>query len=218
MSAQADSVRSRRQRFAAPGGFHDRLVRLLAVALPAAIGVLFAFMVLAPLSPRGEISFLLDRKRVDTVQDRLRVEGAMVRGQDARGRPFSITAGAAVQRSSVQPVITMRDLVARMMLDEGPAVLTADAGAYDMEAEKVRVFGPLVFSASDGYRMTTSNVDVDVTTKRMVSRGPVEGRIPAGTFRADRIVADLASRVVMLDGNARLRMQPGKMHMPRGLP
>src|ERR1043166_4580105 len=109
MSVQADISRSKRQRWAQPGGFHDKLVRSLAVTLPAAVGVLFAFMVLAPLSPRGEISFLLDRKQVEVVKDRLRVEGAMVRGQDDRGRPFSITAGAAVQRSSLQPLIAMRD-------------------------------------------------------------------------------------------------------------
>jgi lipopolysaccharide export system protein LptC len=211
-------MRSRRQRSAAPGSFHDKVVRLLAVALPAGIGVLAAFMILAPLSPRGEISFLLDRNRVETVPDRLRVEGAMVRGQDNRGRPFSIKAGAAVQRSSAQPLIAMRDLVARMMLEEGPAVLTARSGDYDLHAERVRVFGPVMFAASDGYRMTTSNVDVDVADKRMVSRGQVEGRIPAGTFRADRIVADLAARVVRLEGHARLRMQPGKLEMPRAMP
>jgi hypothetical protein len=46
MTVQAEKIRSRRQHFAAPGGFHDRLVRFLAVALPAAIGVLAAVMVL----------------------------------------------------------------------------------------------------------------------------------------------------------------------------
>ncbi len=63
MTQQADQVRTRRRGFAAPGGFHDRLVRILAVALPAGVGVLVAVMLLAPLSPRGEISFLLDRNK-----------------------------------------------------------------------------------------------------------------------------------------------------------
>ena len=217
MSAQADTMRTRRQHFAAPGGFHDKLIRFLAVLLPAAIGVLFAFMVLAPLSPRGEISFLLDRKRVETVQDRLRVEGAMVRGQDNRGRPFSITAGSAVQHSSLQPVIAMRELVARMMLPEGPAMLTAGRGDYDMHDEKVRVLGPVVFTAGDGYRMTARDVDVDVAQRTMASRGRVEGRVPAGNFSADRILADLDARTVTLDGRARLRMQPGRIEMPQAL-
>ncbi|HUQ13237.1 MAG TPA: LPS export ABC transporter periplasmic protein LptC [Novosphingobium sp.] len=214
MTEQADLIRTRRRRFAAPGGFHDKLVRTLAVALPAGVGVLFAVMLLAPLSPRGEISFLLDRTKVAVVEDRLKVESAMYRGQDDAGRPFSITAGSAVQHSAENPVVTMNDLVARILLSRGPGVLTAGTGNYDMADKRVRVFGPVVFAAADGYRMTAENVDIDIAAKRMVSRGPVEGHVPAGTFRADRIVTDLDARTVTLDGNARLRMTPGRMKMP----
>lgn len=214
MTEQADIVRSRRRRFAAPGGSHDKLVRTLAIALPVGIGMLTALMVLSPLSPRGEISFLLDRNKVAVVDDRLRVESAMYRGKDNSGRSFSITAGAAVQHSVETPVVTMNDLVARIMLRQGPAMLTAQTGNYDMREERVRVFGPVVFAAADGYRMTAMDVDIDIDARRMVSRGRVEGRVPAGTFGADRIIADLDRRTVTLDGNARLRMEPGKMRMP----
>ena len=214
MTAEADIIRSQRRHWAAPGGFHDRLVRTLAVVLPALVGVLFAFMVLAPLSPRGEVSFLLDRNQVAVVEDRLRVESAMYRGQDNRGRPFSITAESAVQRSAAVPVVVMRDLIARIMLPEGPALLSANRGAYDYGDEEVRVFGPVVFTASDGYRMTTSDVDIDLTARTMQSRNRVEGRVPAGTFSADRVMADLAERRVVLEGTARLRMQPNLLEMP----
>ena len=215
MTQQADQIRTRRRRFAAPGGFHDKLVRTLAVALPAGVGVLVAVMLLAPLSPRGEISFLLDRNKVDVVNDRVRVESAMYRGQDDTGRPFSITAGNAVQHAKANPVVTMSDLVARMLLSQGPAVLTAGTANYRMDEEQVRVFGPVVFTAADGYRMTAEDVDIDILAKTMTSRGRVDGRIPAGTFSADRIVTDLDARTITLDGNARLRMTPGKMEMPK---
>jgi len=214
MTVQADLARSRRMRFALPGGFHDKLVRTLAVILPAGVGALAALMVFAPLSPRGEVSFLLDRTKVAMVEDRLRVASAMYRGQDNAGRPFSITAGEAVQHSSAEPVVRMGDLVARILLSGGPAVLNARRAEWDMDAEQVRVFGPVVFSAADGYRMTATDVDVDVANQRMTSRGRVEGSVPAGTFSADRIRADLEARTVTLDGNARLRMTPGKMRMP----
>ena len=214
MTVQADIVRSRRMRFALPGGFHDRLVRTLAVVLPAGVGVLAALMVFAPLSPRGEVSFLLDRNKVAMVEDRLRVESAMYRGEDDKGRPFSLTAGSAVQKSAQTPVVTMRDLVARILLSQGPAVLNAGSGAWDMDRQKVSVFGPVVFAASDGYRMTANDVDIDIPSQRLVSRGRVEGSVPAGTFSADRIVTDLDARTVMLDGHARLRMTPGRMKMP----
>ena len=214
MTLQADIQRSRRQKFATPGGFHDKLVRALAVGLPMAIGVLAAVMILAPLSPRGEISFLLDRNKVAVVEDRLKVSNAMYRGQDDEGRNFSITAGGAVQRSAKMPVVAMNDLVARILLADGPAILTAGSGNYDYSREQIDVFGPVNFQTADGYRMTAMDMNIDVASKRMVSRGRVEGRIPAGTFSADRIIADLSERTVTLDGNARLRMEPGKLQMP----
>ncbi|MES2301170.1 MAG: LPS export ABC transporter periplasmic protein LptC [Pseudomonadota bacterium] len=214
MTVQADMMRTRRRSFAAPGGFHDRLVHFLARALPAAVGALLAVMIIAPISPRGEISFLLDRRKVAVVDDRMQVSSAMYRGQDDEGRSFSITAGSAIQRTKVNPLIQLDQLTARIMLDDGPALLTAGNGDYNFGNEIVDIKGPINFQTSDGYRMTATNVDIDLGGKLLKSRGPVEGRIPAGTFSADAISANLSERSVTLDGNARLRMVPGRMKMP----
>lgn len=214
MTVQADIMRSKRRVFAAPGGFHDRLVHFLARALPAAVGALLAIMVLAPLSPRGEISFLLDRRKVAVLDDRMQLSSAMYRGQDDEGRSFSITAGSAVQHTRTVPTIQLDQLTARILLDDGPALLTAGKGDYDFGKEIVDIVGPINFQTADGYRMTATNVDIDLGAKRLKSRGPVEGRIPAGTFSADTISADLSERSVTLQGNARLRMVPGRMKMP----
>ncbi|WP_338467567.1 LPS export ABC transporter periplasmic protein LptC [Novosphingobium sp. ZN18A2] len=214
MTVQADQMRSRRQHFAAPGGQHDRLVKVLAVALPAGIGVLAAVMILAPLSPRGEVSFLLDRNKVAVVKDRFRTISAMYRGQDDKGRNFSVTAGNAVQASADVPVVEMKDLTARIMLKDGPAILSAGAGAYNFDKQLINVKGPVNLQTADGYRLVAQNVQIDLNKRLLVSDGRVDGRIPAGTFSADRIIADLAARTVTLDGNARLKMEPGKLQMP----
>jgi lipopolysaccharide export system protein LptC len=211
---EAARLRSERQHFAAPGGSHDRLIAFLAKVLPMGIGVVAALMIITPLSPRGEVSFLLDRNEVAMIDERLRVDNAMYRGQDDKGRPFSLTAGEAVQRSSVEGIVRMNDLVARIALPEGPARLGAQAGTYDLNEEVVSVFGPVRLTAADGYRMVARGVSVDLATKRMVGRGGVEGEIPAGTFSADRLIADMTERTVTLDGNARLRMIPGELRMP----
>ena len=69
-------------------------------------------------------------------------------------------------------------------------------------------------TAADGYRMTARGVSVDIPEKRMVGSGGVSGAIPAGTFSANRLEADLDARTVTLSGNARLNMVPGKLRMP----
>lgn len=212
---RAKALRSSRQHFAAPGGRHDRLVAILARVLPMGVGVIAALMVITPLSPRGEVSFLLDRNKVAVIDDRLSVDNAMYRGQDNLGRPFSLQAGEAVQRSSREGVVRMTDLVARILLDDGPARLSAQSGAYTIDSEVMRVFGPVTLNAADGYRMVTRDVSIDLKAKRMVGAGGVDGAIPAGTFSANRLVADLSARTITLDGNARLRMVPGQLRMPQ---
>lgn len=218
MTLRADRQRDRRQVFAAPGGSHDRTVRILSVVLPGMIGALVAVMVLAPLSPRGEISFLLDRTKVAMVDDRMRALGAMYRGEDDRGRAFSVTAGSAIQHSASQKIVEMKDVTARMLLDDGPAILIADAGTYDFGQQQIAVPGAVNIQTADGYRMVTQGAGIDLDHRKMVSHGAVEGRIPTGTFSADHFVADLDTRVIRLDGHARLRMVPGKLNMPGKLP
>ncbi len=214
MTTQADNLRKDRRVFATPGGSHDRLIARLSKLLPAAIGVIAALMILTPLAPRGEVSFLLDRNKVAIAPDRLRVDNAMYRGQDTKGRPFSLTAGQAVQSSASDPTVRMQDLEARILLGQGPAVLSARSGSYDIDQERVAIDGLVSFTAADGYRMVARNVSIDLANKTLLGDGEVEGAIPAGTFGADRITADLQERTITLDGNARLRMDPGELRMP----
>ncbi len=240
---KAKALRGKRQHAAAPGGFHDGLVRLLAHALPIGVGVMAAIMIITPLSPRGEISFLLDRNKVAMIDERLRMENAMYRGKDNKGQPFSLTAGEAVQRSGAEGVVRMSDLTARIALPEGPAVVNAGAGAYTIEDETVAVIGPLKMTAADGYSFTASGVtvnmrdrslnatgnaagkapegtvatnglNVDLRGKRIKGSGGISGTVPSGTFSANSIDVDMEARTIILDGNARLRMVPGKLRIP----
>ena len=211
MTAQADRIRNRRRAFAAPGSSLDRTVRWLALGLPALVGVVVALMIVTPLGPRGEVSFLLNRNKVATAPNRLFVNNAVYRGEDQKGRPFSLTAGEAVQHTAMQPVVELRDLVGSILLDEGPARLTATTGSYNYNTQQVSVPNEVSFVAADGYQMRTSGVSIDLDKKTMVGSGGVAGAVPAGTFSADSIHADLDKRTVSLQGNARLRMVPGKM-------
>ncbi|MEY3906845.1 MAG: hypothetical protein RIR59_1668 [Pseudomonadota bacterium] len=207
MSEQARLERSARQIWARPDGRHDRLVHGLKIALPAAIGLLGLFLVLAPvISPNGDVSFMLAKDSVSMATERLRVTKATYRGEDSKGRPFEISAGSAVQRSSQEPIVRLTNLMGRVEMDEGPATLSAPAGRYDMDREIVAVDGPLIFQTADGYRVQANDVALGLKTRRLESAGAVQGQLPLGTFTAGRIRADLKARTVTLDGRARLHI------------
>jgi lipopolysaccharide export system protein LptC len=214
MTLQADIIRNERRSSALPGGMHDRVIRVLATGLPAAIGLLAAIMILSPLAPRGEVSFLLDRKKVAVARERLRVDNASYRGKDNLGRQFEISAGSAVQLVASDPVVQMNNLSASMTMSDGPARFFAPDGAYDFDLDRVRVTGPVEFSTADGYRLAARGVVIDMRRRLVTGEGGIEGAIPAGTFSANGLRADLDARTVALEGNARLHMAPGKMRMP----
>ena len=131
---------------------------------------------------------------------------AIYRGEDSKGQPFALTAASAVQVSSSDPVVRLAELTARIGLSDGPATLVAPRGRYDMDKERVTIDGPIRFASADGYRIVTRDVLVDLETRRLQSHGPVDGQMPLGTFSADRLGADLETRVVRLDGRARLHI------------
>ena len=210
MSDVARRMRTARQIWAAPGSRHDRVIAIARVVLPGAIGVLAAFLVAAPLTTGGDVSFVLDKNKVEVARERLKIQAARYRGQDTRGRPFSLSAASAVQRSSAEPIVHLNRLAAAIQMPDGPATLGADTGRYDMDSEQVALDGPLHFKGPNGYDLRTQNATVDLRQRTLRSGGAVTGQVPQGTFRADRMRADLTERTVTLDGNARLRIVPGR--------
>jgi len=211
MSEVAVIERRQKQRWAAPGGFHDRLMHVLKIALPALIGVLLAYLAMAPLTRSREISFILDKTKVDVANERMRVQSAQYRGQDDRGRPFTISARSAVQTSSRDPNVRIGAMRADIMMEDGPATMSADQGLYNLEKEQVSVVGPIQLTAPDNYKMVTNDVTVDLNSRTMFSRGSVEGTMPLGNFSADRLQSNLNDRTVTLSGRARLHIVQGAL-------
>jgi lipopolysaccharide export system protein LptC len=209
MSAAADLDRDMRRLWAAAGGSHDRVVRILRTGLPLVIGIVAAVLVFSPFTHREELSFLLSKDKVDVAQERLRVAQATYRGQDAKGQPFALLAKSAVQKSSADPVVRMTDLSGAIRLADGPATIFAPDGAYDMQREAVAVTGPITVKAAGGYQLEARDVTMDLKARRLTGTGGVEGSLNIGRFSANRLVADLDARTVRLDGNARLTINQG---------
>ena len=210
MSEVALRTRSERQRWAQPGGRHDRLIATANRLLPLSIGVLFAFLVMAPLTMGGDASFVLDKNKVEVARERLKIQRARYRGTDAKGQPFALTAGSALQKSSAEPIVNIRDLAAAIRLSDGPAEMTAPTGRYDMDSEQVDVAGPIKVRGPNNYALDTTDAVVDLKTRRLRSTAAVTGTVRQGTFSGDSMRADLEARTVTLDGNARLRIDPRK--------
>ena len=209
MSELANQERATKQRWAVPGSSHDKIVRFAKIGLPAAVGVVIAFLAMAPLDQRGDVSFILDKKKVENAPERMRVEKAQYTGEDSRGQKFEITANRALQRSSDQPIVDIWGMLARFGLSQGPVTVAANQGRYNLDEQKVNVQGPVRVAGPDGEQLLTKDVTVDLKQNLVTSDQGVTGRTELGQFQAKRLRADLNDRTVVLDGGARLKIVQG---------
>jgi lipopolysaccharide export system protein LptC len=209
MASGATRQRSDNRRWAQPGSAHDRLVKWTKIALPSAVGVLVVVLALAPLDKKGDVSFILDKKKVQSAPERMRVEAARYTGTDNKGQQFVMTANKALQRSSDTPVVEVGGMFARLTQEQGPLLIAADRGRYNLDTQKVAVVGPVKVTGTDGFTLNTRDVTVDLKQRQLASDGPAEGAMRLGQFRANHIRADLGSHTVVLDGGARLKITQG---------
>ena len=209
MSEAAHRKQEIKQHWAEPGGRHDTVIRATKYGLPVVIVALVIMLAVAPFDKRGDVSFILDKNKVDEARERMRVEQARYVGEDNKGQKFEIVADRAVQPSSNVPVVSIEGMRARLDLARGPLSIAALKGRYDLEQEEVLIDGPVRVAGPDGYRLATRDVRVDLDKRTMESRGTVSGSMELGEFKAGRLSADLDERTVRLDGGVRLKIYQG---------
>ncbi|HEX5184708.1 MAG TPA: LPS export ABC transporter periplasmic protein LptC [Allosphingosinicella sp.] len=209
MSDLAKRERAAKRGWAAPGGFHDLFVRFLKIGLPMGVGAFLAYLLLTPLSHNKEVSFLLDKKKVATASERMKTQTAHYQGVDDHGRPFTIDADQAIQKTSQVPIVDITGVRAQMVLDQGPAVATADKGRYHMDKQTLDVDGPIHVVGAGGYRLETRDVTLDLNTHDVTGQSGVQGRMPLGRFTAKNMNASLPNQHVTLTGRPHLHIDQG---------
>ena len=205
------SIRGRagKRRWAEPGSAHDWLVKWTKVLLPSAVGVLIAILALAPLGKHSDVSFILDKKKVENAPERMRVEQARYTGTDDKNQQFTILANRAIQPSSDIPVVAISGMSARLNLEQGPLLIGANQGRYNLDLQRLMIDGPVKVAGADGYRLATRDVTVNLKQRQLASAGPVSGAMRLGQFQAGQLHADLGDRTVVLDHGARLKIVQG---------
>lgn len=204
--APVTTALSRRQRAALPGSGHDLRIGLLKWLLPLAAFAVGMTILIWPLLNVREFSFLLAKDQVKVARERLRVSRAEYRGKTSAGEAFAISASSAVQRSSASPVVELTMLAAHLAGREGPADMWAPAGRYFIEDDRLEVTGMVKMRADGGYTLDADTVFVDLRRRRVSTQSAVRGRLPMGSFQADRMTGDLSGNRVSLIGNVHLRI------------
>lgn len=209
MSEAARRDLARKRHWAEPGSRHDGLVRATKFVLPILILALLVILAIAPFDQRSDTSFMFDKNKVDSAQERMRVEAARYTGTDDKGQKFSILADRAIQPTSDRPVVDIIGMRAQLDLARGPLSIVARNGSYNLDKQQVAITGPVRVAGPDGYRLETRDVGIDLKNRNLASRGRVVGDMRLGHFEAGRMTADLGTREVVLSDGVRLNIRQG---------
>ena len=187
------------------------VVRATKFGLPIVIGGLVVLLAIAPFDKRGDVSFILDKNKVDEAQERMRVEQARYVGEDNKGQKFEIVADRAVQPTSNVPIVTIEGMRAQLSLAQGPAQHRRACGAATIWSRSgSRSTGRSVSPgpADTGWRRATSrstSTSAAMAIERAGQRVDGAWRVPGG---ADSAPTSTSERSAWIDG-VRLKIYQG---------
>jgi lipopolysaccharide export system protein LptC len=192
---------------------HSRLVRVVRIALPAAIVVaLTALVLVSYLDPLRML------EKLPSVSGKLAVQGSKITmelpkiaGFTRDSRSYEMTAETAVQDIAKPDVVDLKNLRATIELP-GPNLvqISSGSGVYNTRSEQLVMRDQVTFATAHGYRGKLRDAAVDVKQGNIVSDQPVEITLPDGLLKANRIEILQSGEVIRFDRGVVLTLDGDK--------
>lgn len=188
---------------------HSLLVRVLRVAIPLAVVLAIAAVMLAtwlnPLRllaklPVGLGDLVVSGTRITMEQPRLS-------GYTRDARAYELTARAAAQDVTKPDLVELQDIHAKIeMQDKSVMEMSAVNGVYDAKAEMLTLRENILLTSSTGYQGRLSEAVIDIRKGNVVSEKPVEVKMLNGTLNANRLEVVDAGDLVRFDGGVAMML------------
>jgi lipopolysaccharide export system protein LptC len=191
-------------RFAAAAR-HSRMVRMLRVAVPAAVVVAMAAVV--AVSVFNPFRMLLPKLPVDMGNlvvsgTKITMETPHLAGFSTDQRPYEMWAKAATQDLTDPDHVELSQLRAKVaMEDKSTVTLDARTGYYDSKSQMLDLRKDIFLQSSTGYEAKLSQAYVDINKGSVASDEHVDVKLLNGTLTADRLRIINSGEVVRFEGN-----------------
>lgn len=186
---------------------HSRRVRWLKRAIPAGaiagIGLVLAIATLDPFGRMGGLTL----GPVSLSGAKITMENPRLTGFRKDTRPYEVTATAAMQDVRKPNLVELKDLKARIAMDErgGLARLEAAFGIFDTQKEQLELKQDIRVSTDAGQEAQLTSASIDFKAGTVASREPVTVRFPNGTVAADALDIGENGNVLVFTGRVRTR-------------
>ena len=192
-------------RFAAAAR-HSRMVRVLRVAVPAAVllalaGVL-GISLFNPFRITGLAKLPVDMSNLVVSGTKITMETPHLAGFSTDGRPYELWAKAAIQDLTAPDHVELRTLRAKVMMeDKSTVTMDARTGFFDSKQQMLDLRKDIFLQSSTGYEARLSQAYVDINKGSVTSDEHVDVKLLNGTLTADKLRIVNSGEVVRFEGN-----------------
>src|SRR6202163_1385041 len=185
---------------------HSRMVRVLRVAVPAAVVLSMAAIVFT--SVYNPFRMLLPKLPVDIGNlvvsgTKITMETPHIAGYTPDQRPYEVWAKTATQDLTDPDHLDLKTLRAKMLMEDQTTTVTLDAlnGLMDTKAQLLDLHKDIFLQTSTGYEARLSQAFVDMAKGTVTSEEHVDVKLLNGTLTADRLRITGGGEVVRFEGN-----------------
>jgi lipopolysaccharide export system protein LptC len=184
---------------------HSRMVRILRVAVPAAVALSMAvvigvsvfnpFRMLMPKLP-------LDMGNLVVSGTKITMESPHLSGYSADRRPYELWAKTATQDVTDPDHVELKTLRAKLLTeDQSTVILDARTGLFDNKAQTLDLHKDIFLQTSTGYEARLTQAFVDMGKGTVTSEEHVDVKLTNGTLSSDRLRVTGGGEVVVFEGN-----------------
>jgi lipopolysaccharide export system protein LptC len=184
---------------------HSRMVRVLRIAVPAA--VLLAMAGVVAVSIFNPFRMLLPKLPVDVGNlvvsgTKITMESPHLAGFSPDRRPYELWAKAATQDLTDPDHVELNTLRAKVLMEDRSTVtLDARSGRFDSKQQILDLRQDIFLQSSTGYEAKLSQAQLDINKGLVTSEERVEVKLLNGTLVADRLRIINSGEVVRFEGN-----------------
>jgi lipopolysaccharide export system protein LptC len=184
---------------------HSRMVRVLRVAVPAA--VVLAMAAIVAVSIFNPFRMLLPKLPLDIGNlvvsgTKVTMESPHMSGYTTDRRPYEVWAKTATQDLTDPDHVDLKALRAKvLMVDQSTVTLDALNGLMDTKEQLLDLHKDIFLQTSTGYEARMSQAFVDMAKGTVTSDEHVDVKLPNGTLTSDRLKITGGGEVVRFEGN-----------------
>lgn len=213
--------RPRRARAYAQARRHSARVRLFKIAIPAG-AVLAGALILggAFFNPLGRMGLTLGPISVSGTK--VAMQGPRMTGFKKDAKPYEVTATAAYQDIRKPHVIELKDMRARLVVDDSgtAAHLVSTAGIFDTQKEALELSEAIRITTDKGDEALLKSASVDFKAGTVVSNEPVKITMSAGEIEAQGMQIAESGKTITFTGrvHATIRRDGGEIRSDAAAP